>query len=86
MFATDIERDIRSFIVNNFLFGRADALEEHGSLGTVVDSTGAIELVCFLEERFGITVDDADVVPENFDSVKAVTDYVARKLTGVGMN
>ncbi len=85
MHATDIERNIRSFIVNNFLFGRADALKEDGSLGAVVDSTGAIELVCFLEERFGITVDDADVIPENFESIRAVTDYVARKLNCVEM-
>jgi acyl carrier protein len=81
MQAADIEREIRKFLVENFLFGRADELRDHVSLlGNVVDSTGAIELVSFLQERFAITIEDNEVVPENFDSLTNVTAYVERKL------
>jgi acyl carrier protein len=77
----DIESEVRKFIVTNFLFGRAEALRDDASLlGGVIDSTGAIELVVFLQDRFGITVEDDEVVPENFDSVKSVVTYVAKKL------
>jgi len=80
---TDIEREIRGFLVDNFLFGRAEALrDDEPLLGGVVDSTGAIALVVFLQDRFAFTVEDEDVVPENFDSVKHMVAYVARKLPG----
>lgn len=81
MHTIDIESEIRSFLVTNFLFGRAEALRDDASLlGGVIDSTGAIELVIFLQDRFAITVEDDEVVPENFDSVKSVVAYVAEKL------
>jgi acyl carrier protein len=81
MQTTDIEREIRSFLIETFFLGRADKLQDDGSLlGTVIDSTGALELVNFLQERFGITVEDEDVIPENFDSVKNVVAYVTRRL------
>jgi acyl carrier protein len=78
----DIERDIRKFLVDNFLFGRAEKLRDDQSLlGTVIDSTGALELVTFLQEHFAIEVGDEDMVPENLDSVKSVVAYVAKKLS-----
>jgi acyl carrier protein len=81
MNTNDIEREIRGFLVERFLFGRDEALREDGSLlGSVIDSTGLIELVIFLQEHFGITVEDEEVIPENLDSVKSVVAYVARKL------
>ena len=81
MHTTEIEHEIRSFLVDNFLFGRSDALRDDESLlGGVIDSTGTLELVVFLQDRFGLTVEDEDVVPENFDSIKHVAAYVARKL------
>ncbi len=78
----EIEREVRGFLINNFLFGRAEALPEDGSLqGDVIDSTGAIELVMFLQSNFGITVQDEEVaVPENFGSVKNIVGYVEKKL------
>jgi acyl carrier protein len=77
----DIEHDIRSFIVDKFLFGRAKELHDDQSLlGTVIDSTGSLELVSFLQDRFGIVVEDEEVVPENLDSVKSVVAYVAKKV------
>ena len=81
MHTTDIECEIRSFLVDNFLYGQSEALHDDDSLlGGVIDSTGTIELVVFLQDRFALTVEDEDVVPENFDSVKHVAAYVAKKL------
>jgi len=82
MQAADIEREIRGFLVDNFLFGRADQLQDDASLlGNVIDSTGAIELVSFLQDRFGIAVEDEEVaVPENFASVRNLVAFVERKL------
>jgi len=48
--------------------------------GNVIDSTGALELVIFLQDHFAITVEDEEVIPENLDSVDNVVAYVARKL------
>ena len=80
MQATDIEREIRGFLIKTFLFGRDEQLRDSDSLlGNVIDSTGALELVVFLQERFGINVDDEDVIPDNFDSVKSVVRYVVKK-------
>jgi len=77
----DIEREIRSFLIDNFLFGRSEEWRDHVSLlGNVIDSTGAIELVTFLQDRFAITVEDTEVVPENFDTLENVVAYVERKL------
>jgi len=81
MHTTNIEREIRSFVVDNFLFGRSEALREDDALlGGVIDSTGTIDLIVFLQDRFALTVEEEDVVPENFDSVKHVVAYVERKL------
>jgi acyl carrier protein len=82
MQATEIEREIRKFIVDTFLFGRVEELHDDASLfGNVIDSTGAIDLVMFLQDRFAITVEDEEVVaPENFASLKNVVVYVQKKL------
>jgi acyl carrier protein len=77
----DIERDIRTFLIDNFLSGRAEELREGESLqGNVIDSTGVLQLVAFLQERFAITVEDDEVGPENLDSVERIVAYVGRKL------
>jgi acyl carrier protein len=81
MNTTDIDRDIRTFLVDNFLSGRAEALRDGEPLqGNVIDSTGALELVAYLQNHFGITVEDDEVIPENLDSVNNITAYVAKKL------
>ena len=45
----------------------------------ILDSTGFIELITFVEETFGITVEDEEMLPENFDSLRNIDDYLARK-------
>jgi acyl carrier protein len=84
MQATDIERQIHSFIVENFLFGKADGLGSDDSLlgKGVIDSTGVLELVTFLQEHFSITVEDDEVTPNNLDSIRSLVGYVAKKLNG----
>ena len=77
----DIARDIRSFLVDEFFFGRAEELQDDASLlGTVIDSSGILVLITHLEDHFGITVEDEDVVPDNLESVKRLVALVARKL------
>lgn len=74
---------IRAFIVENFLFGDdTQTLAPDTSLieNDYVDSTGILELVSFLEERFGIKVTDADIVPANLDSIARISAFVSRKL------
>jgi acyl carrier protein len=81
MQTTDIEREIRNFLVNNYLFGRSEALRDDESLlDNVIDSSGVLELVVFLQESFAIVVDDEDVAPDNLESVKTVVAFVERKL------
>ncbi|MEZ5416208.1 MAG: acyl carrier protein [Vicinamibacterales bacterium] len=74
--------EIKDFIVSNFLFGQSgDALKDDQSfLETgVIDSTGLLELVSFVEERYGISVGDKELVPENLDSLRNISQFVARK-------
>ena len=77
-----VQTRIRDFIVENFLFGD-DSQPLPGDLSLIesdmVDSTGILELVGFLEERFGLTVADADIVPANLDSIDRIAAFVARK-------
>ena len=76
-----IADDVRNFIVENFLFGEAEALPgDDASLieNEILDSTAVLELVSFIEEKFGAKVGDADIVPANFDSVDAIAAFVAR--------
>jgi acyl carrier protein len=72
---------IREFIIDNFLFGEANGLEAHTSLveNGIIDSTGILELVNFLEETFGIEVEDEELVPENLGSIANVAQYLATK-------
>lgn len=73
---------IRSFIVDTFMFGDEDGFAYETSLmeAGIMDSTGVLELVAFLENEFGINVEDEELIPENLDSLDALSRYVARKL------
>ena len=75
---------VREFIVDNFLFGEEDKLQDETPFfeSGIVDSTGILEIVSFLEETFSINVEDEDLVPENFSSVITIDQYLKRKLNG----
>jgi acyl carrier protein len=80
---SQVKADVRQFILDNFMMGGdRNALGDGDSFldHQVIDSTGFIELVTFLEERFGIRVLDTELVPENLDSLDAIDAYVGRKL------
>ena len=82
-----IGREIRDFIVANFLFGQdAAGLTDDASFleGGIIDSTGVLELVAFLEQQYGIAVGDRELLPQNLDSVQNAAGFVARKLEAQG--
>ena len=80
----ELNTTIRNFIIENFLFEEDETLKEDTSFlesGTI-DSTGILELVTFLEETFGFTVEDEELVPENLDSIANVVHYIQKKQEG----
>jgi acyl carrier protein len=79
--------EIKEFIVSNFLFGQeGDGLGDDQSFleSGVIDSTGLLELVSFVEQRYSISIEDRELVPENLDSLRNISQFVARKLEAVG--
>jgi len=81
---SQIRNDVRSFVIQNFMFGQGDRLQDSESFleSGLIDSTGVLELVGFLETTYAIKVADEDLVPANLDSVESVCRYVERKLQG----
>jgi acyl carrier protein len=77
----DIREQIRQFIVTNFYIPDAAALTDDALLleTGVVDSTGILEVISFLEETFQMKVADAEMIPENLGSIVRIGDYVNRK-------
>lgn len=81
---TSIETDVRQYIVDKLLFGRTDTVVNGDTSfleSGLIDSTGVLELVAFLEEKFQIKVEDEDLIPANLDSVNALIRFVAVKST-----
>ncbi len=79
----DTDQRIRKYIIENFLFGEANnTLKNEASFleEGIIDSTGVLELVQFLEEEFGLQVADEELIPENLDSVNNLVGFVNRKL------
>jgi len=82
MSETETREKIRTMILESFLKGGApETLKDDVSLerSHIVDSVRTLELIMFLEETFGFSVDNDDAVPENFDTVNAIVAYVERK-------
>lgn len=73
---------IRSFLVSNFYVSDAKALVDDTSLldQGIVDSTGVLEIIGFIEETFGIIVEDSELLPENLDSIQGIEQYILRKM------
>lgn len=78
---TDVKDRVRRFLLENFSMGEGASIADDASFmeGHVLDSTGFMELVVFLEETFGIKIDDAEMVPENLDSLASIEAFLARK-------
>ena len=80
---SEVENKVRNFIEENFLFrdDRSTLADDDSLLDAgVIDSTGILELVAFLETEFEFRMADADIVPANLDSIKAIVGYVEGKL------
>jgi acyl carrier protein len=77
-----IQEEVEEFVRTNFLNNSATLADERVSLSElgVLDETGALELVMFVEETYGFVVEEGDLIPENFDSVANVVAYVALRL------
>ncbi len=79
---TQIRADLTEFIVTNYLFGDiAGVPRDDDSLveGGIIDSTGILELIEFLESHFGVEVSDSETVPENLGSISNLTKFVMSK-------
>lgn len=73
---------IRAFIIDNFLFGDTSyELADDASLieADLVDSTGILELVSHVEATYGLTVKDAEIVPDNFDSINRIAAFITAR-------
>jgi acyl carrier protein len=73
---------IRGFVVENFLFGNEDGLKNETLFldEGIIDSTGILELVSYLEEEYGISVEDEELIPENLGSINNVVAYLEKKI------
>lgn len=82
---TRIRTELTDFVVDNFLFGdteRAPAAGDSLVEGGIIDSTGILELIEFLESNFGIEVAETETVPQNLDSISNLTKFVVGKKAG----
>jgi acyl carrier protein len=79
-----VELELRNFMIDNFLYGRSIDLQPGDSLleKGIIDSTGVLELVAFLETQYAITVEDDEVTPGNLDSLESLVGFLARKRNG----
>lgn len=77
-----IQERVRQFIQTNFLVQDPASLREDTSLlaESIVDSTGMLEVIVFLEADFGLQVPDTDVTPENFETIGRIAAYIERKV------
>jgi acyl carrier protein len=74
--------ELRDFIVENFLFGQSSRFSDTDSFvkQRIIDSTGVAELISFIEERYGIRVEDDEIVPDNLDSINNLRQFIERKI------
>lgn len=78
---TNIKQQVRQFILDNFMMAAAAEIPDDASFMDrhIIDSTGFLELISFVEETFGIQVTDEEMVPENLDSLNSIERYVQKK-------
>lgn len=76
-----IQDEVRTFIVNNFYVTDLGLLKDSESLldSGVIDSTGVLEVIAFIESTYELTVKDEEMLPENLDSIEHITQFVIRK-------
>jgi len=77
-----LKQDIKTYLIENFYYGQDDntltneiSFLENG----IIDSTGVLELVSFIQEKYGITVSDEEILPDNFDSINKLAGFIMNK-------
>ena len=77
----ELQKQIRDFVATNFYVADPNSLEDRTSLldQGIIDSTGVLEVIMFIETTFGVTVEDSEMLPENLDSIERIASYVGRK-------
>lgn len=84
MDVSGIKDVVKQFLIKNFYVADPGALTDDTSLldQGIIDSTGVLEVTSFLEQEFAIEVGDAEMLPENLDSIGKISAFVARKQAG----
>ena len=79
----DYTKEVRDYVISNFLFGEAGSLTDDTSFleSGIVDSTGMLELIMFLETTYGVKVEPEEMLPENLDSIKRVVQFLGTKVS-----
>lgn len=80
-----IEEQLRAFLAENFILedgGKGLERDESLTQSGVLDSMGVLELIMFIEEKFGVAIPEEDTLPENLDSIERVVSYVSNRLSG----
>ncbi len=79
-----IEEQVRNFITENFLFGEEKKVADTDSFleNGIIDSTGVLEVVSFVEDTFNIKVKDEEMMPENLDSISNLVNFINKKQNG----
>ena len=77
----ELKEQVRQFIVSNFYVADPASLNDDASLldAGIVDSTGVLEVITFIEGTFGVTVEDSEMLPENLDAVNRIAAFVQKK-------
>jgi acyl carrier protein len=76
-----LKEEIRAFVVDNFLFGEDGGLQDDSSFleDGIVDSTGIMQLVSFLQEEYLVAIEDQELIPDNLDSIQKVAAFIEGK-------
>ena len=84
----DVQYEIRNYIVDRILLDDDDRLDENLSFqeSGILDSTGFLELITFVEEKFGIEISDRELIPENFDTLRKISGFVQSKKQSNGLD
>ena len=77
----EIKEQVRGFVTSNFYVADPDSLADNASLLDcgIIDSTGVLEVIFFIEETFGIKVEDSEMLPDNLDSIERIANFITRK-------
>jgi len=84
----DIKEQIRAFVTSNFYVADPTALEDATSLldRGIIDSTGVLEVIFFIEENFGIKVEDSEMLPDNLESIERIAKFISSKKAAICIN